>query len=58
MMFLLGITAKGTAMNKNKTAKKLVEVTREQLESASGGGASGWHRIPPRPRNKTGNRPR
>ena len=45
-------------MNKNKNAKKLVEVTREQLESASGGGANGWRRLPPRPRNKVGNRPR
>ena len=42
----LDITVKGSAMEK-KDMKQLTELTREQLDTVSGG-ASGLRRIPPR----------
>jgi hypothetical protein len=48
------MTAKGSAMKK-KDAKKVTELTGDQLDRASGG-ASGWRRIP-RPRKPVGSRP-
>ena len=41
---------------KKKSAKKVTELTGEQLDAVSGG-ASGWRRLPPRPRSPRGNRP-
>lgn len=42
---------------KKSSAKKLTELTREQLETVAGGAASGWYKIP-RPRSPRGNRPK
>jgi hypothetical protein len=42
---------------KKKSAKKVTELTGDQLDRASGG-ASGWRRLPPRPRKPVGSRPK
>jgi hypothetical protein len=41
-----------------KKQPELETLTLEQLEAATGGYVSGWHRCPPKPRSKQSNRPK